>query len=980
MCNRSLLIVLVMLLVTSFALAGTTGKISGVVKDKKTGERLPGVNIILEGTDMGAASNVNGEYFIINVPPGSYTVKASYVGYASVITENVQVYIDRTTNVDFEMEEKSVELGKEVVVEAKREKIRKDVSFSQNILTAKQLDVSPTGVDLRGMISTGVGIDRDQYGHITIRGSMVDEIGYFIDGMNGNDKRLGMPIIKVPELAVKEIQVMTGGFNAEYGEARSGIINIVTKGGGPKYHASIDYRISPSHKKYFGPEIFSPDNWWDVGRYLYLGPSPDKDGNGVPDFQGWDTYMKVHKNEVSILGKYGSVIGTATTPEDMLAIWKYQHRPQEYGGQPDHYAEGTFGGPVPFSSNKITFFFSGYYDRTLFPFKFSVPAFLDQSYTLKMDYKLNPSMKLKYRGNYGQTNSVTYNAEPGTFVDAHSWDNIMDAMDGTAAGHLYNADTRMDHADIFRTMQGLNFENVINENSFFGLNFQYDKTRYFESPGIWRDTTTLFMIGGVPMDETPIGFAPNKYKDVLSVDRLGEDKGWRDYSWYESFELKGDYTNQLNTHHLFKTGANATINKMYLNYGRHRWDDSHIDKPAEYWTERSISYLKFAAYLQDKIEFAGMIMNVGVRMDGFKSYVPAFTDPWSYFYQNGVNFDSLYAAPTEIPGTKIVFSPRLGVSHPITENAKLFFNYGYFYQTGSVENLFTDIRDISGPLRRMGNPNLAFRKTISYELGIEHNVLDIFTYKLSGYYKDVSNEIGTVTFDANAYNYSYPRSMNDEYRDIMGFEAEIDIPYSRYFFGRISYNYRIGDNGMYGYSTYYEDPFIKNVLQSPNTSKPKPRPYFKANLTFMVPDIPSSKILDAIFSDLTISAYIQWEAGNYLTYHSEAYPGNDESNIQWTPWSNIDLNVTKRFHTSGITFDVYTEIQNLLNSKFLNGNPSFWNQSLVSQDQYLELVAEKGLKPGTWNDPDVQKFLGKTMYYLLYGPTRNIWFGVRLIL
>ena len=280
----------------------------------------------------------------------------------------------------------------------------------------------------------------------------------------------------------------------------------------------------------------------------------------------------------------------------------------------------------------------------------------------------------------------------------------------------------------------------------------------------------------------------------------------------------------------------------------------------------------------------------------------------------------------------------------------------------------------------MGNPNLAFRKTISYELGIEHNVFDIFTYKLSGYYKDVSNEIGTVTFDANAYNYSYPRSMNDEYRDIMGFEAEVDIPYSRYFNGRISYNYRIGDDGLYGYSTYYEDPFQKNVLESPNTSKPKPRPYFKANLTFMVPDIPSSKILNAIFSDLTISTYIQWEAGNYITYHSEAYPGNDENNIQWTPWSNIDLNVTKRFHASGLTFDIYTEIQNLLNSKFLNGAPSYWDQSLVSQDQYLELVAKKGLKPGTWNDPDVQKFLSKTMYYLLYGPTRNIWFGVRLIL
>jgi outer membrane receptor protein involved in Fe transport len=90
------------------------------------------------------------------------------------------------------------------------------------------------------MIATGVGIDRDQYGHLTIRGGMVDEVGYFVDGMSGNDKRLGIPIIKVPQAAVKEIQVLTGGFNAEYGDARSGVINVVTKDGGLKYNFSVD--------------------------------------------------------------------------------------------------------------------------------------------------------------------------------------------------------------------------------------------------------------------------------------------------------------------------------------------------------------------------------------------------------------------------------------------------------------------------------------------------------------------------------------------------------------------------------------------------------------------------------------------------------------------------------------------------------------------------------------------------------------------
>ena len=979
MHNKSLLFVLIILLVSSITLADTNGKISGTIKDKKTGENLPGVNIIISGTDLGAATDKNGEYFIINIPPGLYTLKASYVGYSTLYIKDVRVNIDRTTTINIEMEEEAFLLGQEIVVEAEREKIRKDVSFSQNILTSEEIAVTPTGVDLREMISTGVGIDRDRYGHLTIRGGLVDEVGYFVDGLSGNDKRLGIPIIKVPQSAVKEIQVMTGGFNAEYGEARSGMINIVTKEGGPKYTFSVDYRISPTARKHFGPDLFSSDNWWDVGRYLYLEPSPDRDDNGVPDFEGWNSYMARNKGEKTIIGPYGT-IGKATSPEEMLAIWEFQHRPQSYANEPDHYIEGVFGGPIPFTLDKMTFFYSGFYDRTLFPFRFSRPAFLDQSHTLKLDYKLNSSLKFRYTGNYGETKSVTYDAEPGTFVDAHSWDNVADAMDGNAAGHLYNSDTRMVHADVYRTLQGLDFEYVLNKNSFFNLNLQYDKTKYIANPGKYRDTTTILVIGGVRLDESPLNFAPNKYKDVLDVHRLGEDKGWRDYTWYETFQFKGDYTNQINNNHLIKTGFKTALNKMYLDYGRHRYDDSHVNLPAEDWTKRDISYLEIGSYIQDKIEFGGMIMNIGLRIDGFKSYVPAFTDPWSYFYQSGVNFDSLYDAPSDIPEMKVVISPRLGVSHPITENAKLFFNYGYFYQRGSVQDLYSDIRKISSSLDRMGNPNLNFRKTISYELGIEHNLFDLFTYKISGYYKDVSNEVNTITFDANLYNYSYTRTMNNVYRDILGFEFELFFPYGKIFSGRLSYDYRLIDNGIYGYGTYYEDPYQKNVLQSPNTSKPKPRPIFKANLTFSVPEIRSSEILNAIFSNVVLSSYIRWEAGNYLTYHSEAYPGIEENNIQWTPWYNIDLNLSKRFDLSWMTFEFYAEVQNLLNSKFLNGNSRFWNQSIVSQEEYLELVAKKGLKPGNYEDPDVQKFLEKSMYYLLYGPTRDIWLGFRVVL
>ncbi|MDZ7724415.1 MAG: hypothetical protein U5R06_16830 [candidate division KSB1 bacterium] len=145
--------------------------------------------------------------------------------------------------------------GEEVAIVAEREKIQKDVSFSQMALTAREINSMPTGVDLRESIAMGVGIERNLYGHLSIRGGEIDEIGYFVDDLSRNDRRVGMPVIKVPQSAVKEIQVLTGGFSAEYGQARSGMINVVTKDGGPNYTFSLDYRTSPAARKHFEPNI-----------------------------------------------------------------------------------------------------------------------------------------------------------------------------------------------------------------------------------------------------------------------------------------------------------------------------------------------------------------------------------------------------------------------------------------------------------------------------------------------------------------------------------------------------------------------------------------------------------------------------------------------------------------------------------------------------------------------------------------------------
>jgi len=134
--TRPLWILLLLFSWSGLVLGATTGKIAGTVKDAESGEGLPGANVVLEGTTMGAASNIDGDYFIINIPPGEYAVRVTMMGYAPVVVENVVVRIDRTTTVDLELKAQVLDVGGEVTVTAEREVVRMDVSFTQTNLSA----------------------------------------------------------------------------------------------------------------------------------------------------------------------------------------------------------------------------------------------------------------------------------------------------------------------------------------------------------------------------------------------------------------------------------------------------------------------------------------------------------------------------------------------------------------------------------------------------------------------------------------------------------------------------------------------------------------------------------------------------------------------------------------------------------------------------------------------------------------------------
>lgn len=204
--------------------AQTTGKIRGRVTDKKTGEPLSGVNVILEGKSLGAATNDNGQYYIINIPPGNYTVNFSMMGYAKYRVEEVRISVNRTTNVNAELSEATMQ-GEAVTVTASKISTKKGQTGSIKNVSANKIEALPVQ-SIGEVVNMQAGVVQ---GHF--RGGRGGEVQYMTDGLN-----IGSSVEKE---VVQEVEVITGIFSAKYGRAMSGVVNAVTKDGTNQFHGKL---------------------------------------------------------------------------------------------------------------------------------------------------------------------------------------------------------------------------------------------------------------------------------------------------------------------------------------------------------------------------------------------------------------------------------------------------------------------------------------------------------------------------------------------------------------------------------------------------------------------------------------------------------------------------------------------------------------------------------------------------------------------
>ena len=210
--------------------AATSGKVTGFVRDAATNDPLAGVTVRAEGTELRAISGLNGEYFILNVPVGSYRLEVQMIGYLPVRTQAFAVNSNRTTRIDFELETTILDLAEPVAITAPRTSIRSDLTASSEVIVPREIESLPV-TDLSDLIFLQNGVVRDAEGNLHVRGGRGNEISYYVDGATLEDPLLGGMGTHIQLGSVEELVINRGGFNAQYGEAMSGVVNIVTREG-----------------------------------------------------------------------------------------------------------------------------------------------------------------------------------------------------------------------------------------------------------------------------------------------------------------------------------------------------------------------------------------------------------------------------------------------------------------------------------------------------------------------------------------------------------------------------------------------------------------------------------------------------------------------------------------------------------------------------------------------------------------------------
>jgi len=949
MAYKKLIAIVVLLLIpmllNHLALAGTTGKISGRVVEKESGDPLPGANILIPGTTMGAASDLDGYFVILGIPPGTYDVQVSMMGYGKVTVNDVRVRIDQTSTVNFELSAEAI-AGQEVTVIAQKNEIKQDVATSVVAISANEVRELPYNT-IEELATLQAGVEED----LTIRGSAADQSLFQVDGITLRDPRNNRPITGIALSAVKEISLERGGFTAEYGQLQAGLINIVTKEGSKDhYEGSIILKYSPPQEKHFGISPFDANSMW-------LRPYLDDDVAWTGTQNGaWDEYTQRQYDEFEGWNAISQRLLTDDDPSNDLSpqaaqrLFKWHHRKQVPTDQPDYNIDAGFGGPVPFVSEALgdlRFFSSFRREREMLLVPLSRDDYVDYNWSLQLTSDITQSMKLKLNGMLGRSYNVAANDFPDwQYFDPENPDafginpgantnyfqpthyirtphRVAQTTYEQRPGRIFS-DAWYSQAVVDHRIIGAQLTHLLGSKTYYDARIEYVGRDYETGPIETRDDALIQeIIPGYFVDEAPFGYSSDPVTSLDGMFMGGHMATTRDSTTTSSLRLRFDLTSQLNNHNLFKTGVEVERFDINLNYANVK---PFVGIRTVFKQDQNP--YRVGLYVQNKLETNGFILNAGLRLD----YSDANTqwvnvDPFSVeYFSNSFSED----ADIEMQDAKaqLTLSPRLSVSHPITDNSKLFFNYGHFNQLPTYEQIFTLSRDLVGAATNIGDPNLNLARTISYELGYDHVIANNYLLQLAGFYRDIIDQTDFTTYQNARGNVSYTLITNDGYEDIRGLEVTLRKNQGRWWRGFANYTYQVSTEGRFGRFNVFEDPSAQRVedRQTANLyqQRPDPTPYARVSLFLNMPDDFGPDFLGGkVFGGWELNFLMDWESGGSYTWNPNNVSGIQQ-NLDLTDFFNTTLRFTKTFSFNAMDLTFFADIQNVFNTRKLSG-ASFWD-------------------------------------------------------
>ena len=786
--------------------AGTTGKLAGRVTIKGSGEPMIGANVLINDTDLGTATDAEGNYYILQVSPGKYTVRFTMIGYQDLIMKDVRIQVDLTTTINTELSESVIGMS-EVVVQAERPMINTGVTYSQANISSEEVEMLPVE-EFEDVIALQAGVVNSN-GEIHVRGGRGGEIAYMVDGITVTDPFNSGISVEIENNAIQELQFISGTFNAEYGQAMSAIVNIVTKDGSySKYMGSVSYNA--------GSYVSNDGNLFpQIGNFNL---------NGISDIKG--------NIEGPILPKKLSFFASGRFKRNNGYLYGQRiFHPNTFSWDPEgnnfivDEEVGLGNGNVPGFDQDIPTFIDSLREADVFDW---VSMNWNEQVTaqVKFSWRVTSRMKMAYNRMYSDNKSQYYSHLYKWNPDGRS--NYFN----TRIGNLFRMDLSLSQstfANIMLSQSTNHYRNHLSDDPEFykELDFEFSDEEGWFSDRPQLDSN-VYYVNPTIYDYTPVN---NYYSGGQSMGAYNRK------SMVNTF--KAELTSQLSAGHQFKTGfeyrvTNITLTDITIQLSDYTDNNPTYQNPL--YSPTNDSYGKdgrnpreMSFYVQDKMEADNIVANFGLRYDYFDPQwktVNDLRDPNhrvplkpinQYFDLDGdgeISEDEMYNGNRKTDEDRLLsneygdpwyedvdpktqISPRFALAFPITDKGYLHFSYGHFFQNPGFSFLYTnpefEVPPSSGVGTTMGNANMKPQRTTQYEVGFSQQFGQDLGIEVTGYFKDIRNLNSTKIVQSFVAGDRYGLYINKDYANSRGITVAVSKRARGPFSGNIDYTYSISE-------------------------------------------------------------------------------------------------------------------------------------------------------------------------------------------